>query len=181
MFCSSLMYLHAVHFSVHILGASSYETRRTNDTASILVAGCQLPPTSPVPNFQNKWIFNKHTIKDCISCSWQCSATVKTSGKEQKMIIFALVARPEEYWVSWRPSLYRILTQSASEKYYFLRGSPQTAYCTFNWTHRVTQWGWSQLFVLGFLITLMCWCHFLRAVYSKIHSKNRVFENFVIW
>ena len=29
---------HAVLFTVRILGASSYETRRANDTASILVA-----------------------------------------------------------------------------------------------------------------------------------------------
>ena len=47
----------------------------------------------------------------------------------------------------------RLEAQLASEKYYFLRGSPETAYCTINWTHRGITWGWSQLFALGYPIT----------------------------
>ena len=53
------------------------------------------------------------------------------------------------------------LAQLASEKYYFLRGSPETAYCTINWTHRGITWGWSQLFVLGYHITKFSKTRFL--------------------
>ena len=67
-------------------------------------------------------------------------------------------------------------TQLASEKYYFLMGSPQTAYCTFNGTYKVTKWGWSQLFVLGFHITLMCWGHFLRVYTAKSIVKIAVLK-----
>ena len=55
------------------------------------------------------------------------------------------------------------------------------ALCIFNGTLGGTQKWWSQLFLLGFHITLMGWGHFLRVFYSKIHSKNSIFENFVIW